>query len=138
MITECENTVNIILRKISLKLGYPYDGIGNFIKKLKELQKHEKFILYHDINKLNSFIEILKSGNNHPTSEIAKSIFITTRDILKKLEIRQNNKRNNKYRENLRFDGKLNISLTNENNRDKELDELKSTIENLLDLEKKQ
>ena len=76
MANECENTVNKILRKISLKLGYPYDGIGNFMKKLKELQIHEKFILYHDIIKLNRSIEILKSGNNHSISEIAKSMFI--------------------------------------------------------------
>ena len=138
LVTECENTVNIILRKISLKLGYSYDGIGNFLKKLKELQKHEKFILYHDLNKLNRVIEILKSGNNHPTSEIAKSMFIITKDILKKLEIRQNNNKNNKYKEKLKDTRKLNNFLIKEDNKDKELEELKSTVENLLNLEKKQ
>ena len=136
--TECENTVNIILRKISLKLGYPYYGIGNFIKKLNELQIHEKFILYHDVIKLNRFIEILKSGNNHSTSEIAKSMYIITRDILKKLEIRQNKKKNNKHRENLRNNRKLNNFLIKENNIDKELEELKSVVNNLFNLEKKQ
>ena len=135
--TECENTVNIILRKISLKLGYPYDGIGNFMKKLKELQIHEKFILYHDIIKLNRFIEILKSGNNHSISEIAKSMFIITRDILKKVEIRQNKKKNNKYREILRNNGKLNNFLITEDNKDKELEELKSVVNNLFNLQKK-
>jgi hypothetical protein len=135
--TECENTVNIILRKISLKLGYPYDGIGNFMKKLKELQIHEKFILYHDIIKLNRFIEILKSGNNHSISEIAKSMFIITRDLLKKVEIRQNKKKNNKYSENLRNNGKLNNFLITEDNKDKELEELKSVVNNLFNLQKK-
>ncbi len=138
LVTECENTVNIILRKISLKLGYPYYGIRKFIKKLNELQIHEKFILYHDVIKLNRFIEILKSGKNHSTSEIAKSMFILTRDILKKVEIRQNKKKNNKYRENLRINEKLNNFLIKENNKDKELEELKSAVENLLNLEKKQ
>ena len=128
----------IILRKISLKLGYSYFGVGNFIKKLNKLEIHKKFILYHDIIKLNKFIEILKNSKNYPTSEIAKSIFIITRDILKKVEIRHYEKENKRFREDVRKNRDLNNFLINENNKDKELEELKSVVENLFNLQKKQ
>jgi hypothetical protein len=154
---ECIKTIDNILEKISLQIGFNYKGIDHFLKNLINFNLEKKFIFYNELIQLSEFLNNLKERRNQLIFDKGESIFIITKNILNKLKMKQNKRKNENFLsgyeefklnslrvknktqgvELLRKKSEENNHITNADTENKEIMKLKSYINDLINLQKK-